>query len=107
MIHGRVQDLLGPASYNTLVARAVGPLKEVLRLLRTHWEDFDRLLMLKGPAWVDERAEARHYGLLQDMALRKIASYPMPGTGAESVLLQICPKKRMSDEKTCRLTPLA
>jgi 16S rRNA (guanine527-N7)-methyltransferase len=107
VIHGRAQDLLGPSSYNTLVARAVGPMKEVLRLLRTHWGDFDRLLMLKGPAWVDERAEARHYGLLQDMALRKIASYPMPGTGAESVLLQICPKKRMSDEKTCRLTPLA
>jgi hypothetical protein len=43
---------------------------------------------------------------LGDLALRKLASYPMPGTESESVLLQICPKSRMADEKTCRLTPL-
>jgi len=106
VIHGRAQDLLGPSAYNSLVARAVGKLAEVLTWFRPHWEHFDRLLAIKGPAWVEERGEARHRGLLRDLALRKLASYPMPGTESESVLLQICPKSRMTGEKTCRLTPL-
>jgi len=106
VIHGRAQDLLGPSVYNTLVVRAVGRLTEVLKWLRPHWEHFDRLLILKGPAWIEERGEARHHGLLRDLALRKLVSYPMPGTESESVLLQICPKSRMTGEKTCRLTPL-
>ena len=50
------------------------------------------MLVLKGPAWIDERGEARHLGLLQGLALRKLASYPLIGTESESVLLQICPK---------------
>ena len=52
-------------------------------------ESFDRLLVLKGPSWVEERGEARHYGLMHDLALRKLVSYPLPGTESESVLLQI------------------
>lgn len=107
VIHGRAQDLLGPSVFNSLVVRAVGPLKEVLLWLRPHWEHFDRLLVLKGPKWIDERGEARHYGLLRDLALRKLTSYPMPGTESESVLLQLCPKDRLTGEKSCRMTPLA
>ncbi len=106
VIHGRAQDLLGPSSYNSLVVRAVGRLKDVLKWFRPHWQDFDRLLALKGPAWIEERAEARHHGLLGDLALRKLAAYPMPGTESESVLLQICPKSRMTGEKACRITAL-
>jgi len=106
VIHGRAQDLLGPSVYNSLVIRAVGRLKDILQWFRPHWEHFDRLLALKGPAWVEERGEARHRGLLNDLALRKLASYPLPGTHSESVLLQICPKDRMIGDKTCRLTPL-
>jgi len=106
VLHGRAQDLLGPSVFNTLVARAVGRLKDILKWFHPHWEHFDRLLVLKGPAWIEERGEARHYGLLGDLALRKLTSYPMPGTESESVLLQVCPKNRMTDEKTCRLTPL-
>jgi 16S rRNA (guanine527-N7)-methyltransferase len=106
VIHGRAQDLLGPSVYNSLLVRAVGRLTAILQWFRPHWQHFDRLLALKGPAWIEERGEARHRGLLGDLALRKLASYPMPGTESESVLLQICPKSRMADEKTCRLTPL-
>ncbi len=106
VLHGRVQDLLGPSAYNSLLVRAVGRLKDILPWFRPHWDHFDRLLVLKGPAWIEERGEARHRGLLRDLALRKLTSYPMPGTDSESVLLQICPKSRMADKKTCRLTPL-
>jgi len=102
----RAEDLLGSWQCNTLVARAVARLAKLLRWLRPHWNSFDRLLILKGPAWVEERGEARHLGLLRDLALRKLASYPLPGTDSESALLQICRKDRMLDQSSCRITKL-
>ncbi|MGQ9574509.1 MAG: 16S rRNA (guanine(527)-N(7))-methyltransferase RsmG [Thermoguttaceae bacterium] len=107
VIHGRAEDLLGPSQFNTLVARAVGTLKTLLEWLRPHWASFDRLLVLKGPAWIKERGEARHFGLLGNLALRRLTSYPIPESQAESVLLQICPKDRLAGSKTCRLRRLA
>ncbi len=74
------------------MVRAVARLKKLLEWFRPHWGAFHRLLLLKGPSWVEERGEARHYGLLHDLTLRKLASYPLPGTESESVLLQICRK---------------
>jgi 16S rRNA (guanine527-N7)-methyltransferase len=102
----RAEDLLRRSRYNTLVARAVARLAKLLGWLRPHWQAFDRLLVLKGPAWVEERGEARHRGLLRNLTLRKLAAYPLPGSDAESVLLQICPKDRMLDPKRCRMTDL-
>ena len=72
--------------------RAVARLTKMLGWLKPHWGSFKRLLIVKGPAWVEERGEARHRGLMRDLALRKLTSYPMPGTDSQSVLLQICPK---------------
>ena len=48
---------------------------------------FERLLVIKGPAWPKERAEAREAGLLADWDLRKVAAWPMSGTKSESVIL--------------------
>ena len=100
----RAEALLGQWTGNTLVARAVARLPKILRWLRPHWNAFDRLLVVKGPAWVEERGEARHQGLLGKLALRKLTSYPLPGTDSKSVLLQICPKSRMLDATRCRIT---
>lgn len=102
----RAEDLLDRWRCNTLVGRAVAGLPKLLRWLRPHWDSFDRLLVVKGPAWVEERGEARHSGLLGNMALRKLKSYPLPGIDSESVLLQICPKGRMLDARRCRITRL-
>lgn len=102
----RAEDVLDQRRFNTLVARAVARLTKMLPWFRPYWDRFDRLLILKGRAWLEERAEARHRGLLRNLALRKLTSYPLPGTGSESVLLQICPKERMIDQKRCRLTNL-
>jgi 16S rRNA (guanine527-N7)-methyltransferase len=102
----RAEELLGRWECNTLVARAVAPLPKLLRWLRPRWDAFDRLLVIKGPAWVEERGEARHLGLLRNLALRKLKSYPLPGTESESVLLQICPRDRMLDAKRCRITAI-
>ena len=86
-------DVIEDASKDDMT-RAVARLKKLLEWFRPHWKSFDRMLVLKGPSWVEERAEARHYGLLQGLALRKLTTYPLPETKSESVLLQICPKQR-------------
>lgn len=102
----RAEQLLADHRFNTLVIRAVARLAKLLAWFRPHWHHFDRMLVLKGPAWVEERAEARHRGYMADLALRKLASTPLPGTQSESVLLQICPKERLVQDKRCRLTDL-
>jgi 16S rRNA (guanine527-N7)-methyltransferase len=89
VFHARVEDVLTQHRFETLVVRAVARMKKLLEWLKPHWDSFDRLLLLKGPSWVDERGEARHFGLMHELALRKLASYPLPGTDSESVLLQI------------------
>jgi 16S rRNA (guanine527-N7)-methyltransferase len=96
VLHARAEDVLGQQRFDTLVVRAVARLKKLLEWFRPHWSAFDRLLVLKGPSWVEERGEARHYGLLHDLTLRKLVSYPLPGTNSESVLLQLCRKENPS-----------
>jgi 16S rRNA (guanine527-N7)-methyltransferase len=85
----RAEDVLEMTTFDVLVARAVASLRKVLTWLAPHWDAFDHLLIVKGPAWVDERAEARHHGLLHGLELRKAASYQTPRSGAESVILKI------------------
>ncbi len=69
--------------------RAVAPLAKLLGWFDPHWDQFQRLLVIKGPHWVDERHEARERGLLRKRELRKLATYPIHGTDAESVVLSI------------------
>jgi 16S rRNA (guanine527-N7)-methyltransferase len=94
VFHGPAQDALAKKHFDTLTVRAVAPLKKLLEWFKTHWHAFNRLLILKGPAWVEERGEARHFGLLKNLALRKLKSYPLPGTQSESVLLSIGPRPK-------------
>ena len=67
-------------------------LSKMLRWLAPHWPAAGRLYAIKGPKWIDERNEARHFGLLQNLELRKVASYPIPGRDADSVILKVWPK---------------
>jgi 16S rRNA (guanine527-N7)-methyltransferase len=85
----RAEEILEITTFDTLVARALAPLPKVLGWLRPHYEAFDRLLMIKGRSWVDERSEARQAGLMRGLQLRKAVSYVAPGSGAESVILSI------------------
>jgi 16S rRNA (guanine527-N7)-methyltransferase len=106
MHESRAENLLERVRFNTLIIRAVARLDKLLGWFRPHWTRFDRMLVLKGPAWVDERAEARHLGLLGNLALRKLHAYPLAGTESESVLLQICPKNRLAEDDRCPLSDL-
>lgn len=92
--NARAEAILDRVRYDSLVIRAVAPLKTLLEWFKPHWPAFSRLLILKGPSWVEERGEARHFGLMHGLALRKVASYPLPGTESESVLLSIAPDER-------------
>ena len=85
----RVQDVVEDLRFHSLVTRAVGSIAQLLGWLQDKWVSFDRLLAIKGPRWVEERGEARHLGLMAGLSLRKLDSYPMPGTESESVILQI------------------
>jgi len=87
----RAEEVLKEQRFDTLVVRAVGKLRALLEWFRPHWGAFGRLLILKGPSWLSERGEARHYGLMQNLAMRKLYTYRLPDSGAESVLLQIKP----------------
>jgi 16S rRNA (guanine527-N7)-methyltransferase len=86
------QDVLQGHQFDTLVVRAVAPLAKLLTWLSPHWDAFNQLLIIKGPAWLEERADARQKGLMNELSLRKLASYPLPGTESESVVLAIRPK---------------
>lgn len=90
------QEVLKGRRFDTLVVRAVAPLAKLLTWFAPHWKSFDGLLVIKGPAWVEERQAAREKGLLNSLSLRKLASYPLPGTHSESVVLAIRPKESPS-----------
>lgn len=85
----RAEKLLEDLRYDVLVARAVGPLWKMCKWFQNYWQEFGCLLAVKGPSWIDERAAARERGLLQHVKLRCVASYPMPGTDSESVILRL------------------
>jgi 16S rRNA (guanine527-N7)-methyltransferase len=91
---GRVEDHLREPSYSSLVARAVGPLEKMLRWFKPHWSRIGRLLAVKGPRWNEELYEANRVGLMRQLHLKQVASYPMSGTDAESVILQIWHTRR-------------
>jgi len=85
----RAETILEDLRFTSVTARAVGPLWKMLRSLNDHWDAMGRLLLVKGPRWLDERGEARHRGLLQDLDLRREISYPIPDSSSESVILSV------------------
>ena len=93
--HAPAQAVLELERFDTLTARAVAPVSKLLTWFAPHWDNFNRLLIIKGPAWIEERAAARTAGLLKSLELRKLCSYPLPGTDSESVVLSIRPKDQV------------
>jgi len=93
--HAKGEDLLKVHRFQTLVIRAVARIKKIMELLTPYWHAFDRMLLVKGPRWIEERGESRHFGQMGKAALRKMDSYFIPGTEVESVILQICLKEKL------------
>ncbi|MCL2347374.1 MAG: 16S rRNA (guanine(527)-N(7))-methyltransferase RsmG [Planctomycetaceae bacterium] len=97
--HARGEILLKVHRFQTIVIRAVARLKKIMEWFSPHWFAFDRLLLVKGPRWVEERGESRHFGQFGKSTLRKLVSYKIPGTEVESVILQICLKEKLEKLK--------
>jgi 16S rRNA (guanine527-N7)-methyltransferase len=98
-VHGcRAESLLEDFRFETLTARAVGPLWKLLKWFQPHWASIDRCLAIKGPRWVEERGAARHRGFLRNLELRCAATYETPGSGAQNFILQIRPSGRNAPE---------
>ena len=94
---GRAEDVLPDVRYNTLTFRAVAKMAKILEWMRPQMNSFDRMLLIKGPSWVEERGEARHYGMMTNTAT---ATQP----DAVSVILQICHKTRLNEDGTVSFT---
>jgi len=71
-------------------ARAVAPLTKLLTWFEPLVDSYGRLLLIKGPRWEAEKADARHRGLLKQVTARRLAAWPIPGGETESVLLEVC-----------------
>lgn len=92
----RVEVILEDISFDRLIARAVAPLWKFLFWLKPHKFAFGKLILIKGPSWVNERGEARHKGLTSGFDLRREAEYTTPGTEsadspAVSTILSVTP----------------
>ncbi|MFO7907594.1 MAG: 16S rRNA (guanine(527)-N(7))-methyltransferase RsmG [Pirellulaceae bacterium] len=94
--HGRAEGLLEEFGFDALVARAIGPLWKVCTWFEPYWHSISRLLLIKGPRWLEERAAARERGVLKGLALRRVAEYPMSGTSSSSVIVQLTPSRTRS-----------
>lgn len=81
----RGEQLLEDFRFTTIVSRAVGSLLKFCRWVEPHWNSFDRLLLVKGPRWVEERGEARHHGALKNVDLRVVASYPLGSPAFDAI----------------------
>ena len=79
----------GADRFDTLVVRAVAPLVKLLRWFEPLAASFGRLLVVKGPRWEEELAEARDSGLAKRVTVRRVATWPLRGTDNESVLLEV------------------
>ncbi len=91
----RGEDLLEDFRFTTIVSRAVGSLAKFCRWIQPHWDNVDRLLLIKGPKWVEERGEARHVGALSGLNLRCATTYSLgDASDSEGVILQVSPKSR-------------
>ena len=94
VLHSRGEQLLEEGhTFDTLVFRAVARMEKILHWFEPHWGAMRRMLLVKGPSWLEERKASREHGLLARLDLRKLATYQTPGSGAENVILQISPKQ--------------
>ncbi|GHT16519.1 ribosomal RNA small subunit methyltransferase G [Planctomycetales bacterium] len=99
--HAKAEKILSQpgVKFTTLTIRAVSRLVELLRMVAPHWSSFGRLLLVKGPKWVDERGESRHYNLTTKLALRCLKTYPTKiaeNETIDSVILQLCLKENFA-----------
>jgi len=86
---GRAEELLKKQPFNILTVRAVASLRKLMFWFQQNKGAFDQMLLIKGPRYSAEVEEAAEAGLLDDVHLELIDSYPTPGHDNESVILSL------------------
>ena len=97
--YSKAEDLVKQRHFHTLTVRAVDKMRKLLQMFSNTWHCYNRILMIKGPRWPEERGDARHYNLFNALALRKIDEYSVQ-SGNESfnsVILQVCRKNKLEE----------
>ena len=89
----RAETILKKRRFDVITVRAVGSISKLLTWFVPVWKSVGQLLLIKGPRWTDEYAEAETAGLVNRLKLETIAEWPTPGRDGLSVLLQIVKAK--------------
>ncbi len=92
--HCRAEELLEDFHYDYSIARAVGPLKKMGTWFVDVWPNLGRLLAVKGPKWIEEKAEADELGVLKKVDVRVLSEYEVPGLDWKSIILQLKASKK-------------
>jgi 16S rRNA (guanine527-N7)-methyltransferase len=85
----RAEAILKRYHFHFVTARAVASIVKMIGWFSNSWGAIGKLLLIKGPRWVDERSEADEAGLLKKVEVEPIASWSTPGRDGQSVLLRI------------------
>ena len=85
----RAEDVLKKKQFDVLTIRAVASMRKLLFWLQRSQNSFDHMLMIKGPRWVQEQAEAEDEGLMVNVSCEVIDDYPTPGRDNNSVILKV------------------
>lgn len=85
----RAEAILKRYHFHFVTARAVASIVKMIGWFSNSWGAIGKLLLIKGPRWVEERSEAEEAGLLKKVEVEPIASWSTPGRDGQSVLLRI------------------
>lgn len=85
----RAEAILKRYHFHFVTARAVASIAKMVGWFSNSWGAIGKLLLIKGPRWVDERSEAEEAGLLKKVEVEPIATWSTPGRDGQSVLLRI------------------
>ncbi len=89
----RAEVILKKRRFDVITVRAVGSISKLLTWFTPVLKSVGQLLLIKGPRWTEENAEAEAAGLLNRLKLESIAEWATPGRDGMSVLLQIAKAK--------------
>jgi 16S rRNA (guanine527-N7)-methyltransferase len=85
----RAEKHLAKNRYDSVVARAVAPLKKSLPWFSPVRKSFKRLLLIKGPRWQQELQEAQEEGVARRTTIDVVDEYPSFGRDGNSVILSL------------------
>jgi 16S rRNA (guanine527-N7)-methyltransferase len=90
VLPARAEGVLKTRAFDAVTMRAVTSIAKACALVEPYWNAVGRLLLIKGPRWIAERAEAEAAGALRHVRLRVAATYPLGGEDyGEGVILEL------------------